>query len=701
MANQDPRLQWRQLNQAQPNVSGLMAQVRGGINDAAGAAENILGRYQEGQELKSENELIRRIGGMDQEQLRTAFSKGAFDDLNLGAKGVDILNSAMGQRADVRSTNVSTDRTQASIGWGNDANSRANAGESRKATRFGWEGDDRSDKLARRDTLRELAPDYIAEEENAFRQGTPAATGNSGGLNVFAGTRADLQGTAKRPNISLDFNAVEGGGARGTEVIVPDNASPEVRAAAEQYNQRVADFAKANGIEGYDVRGVRTRSENGRGVSNTVHLEPFFNDDAAMQEAIKKDPEGWARIHQDTFGGLDANLVAPHGVNNDKGAASDIFGSETDYGMMIINSLLGKGSTPPEPKNQAQAEAAQNAAAIVQESQNPDAGRFQPTAIDRGGSNYATALAASGLFTGSEALGAVKPIRSAAVAGQEVRDKQLSDFQNDVLAGAVEDVAQSSEVLDGAEAEAMIRDLLGQQGDFSSSEIDTYARRGAEMITSSEGLNREMQGGGVPAEVSGAIEESVANTVADATRRFQGVDQNRALADIERYTEDPTANLVSDLGIGSDGENPGGLGGIFGAESGFDQNQLRNLVNEYANRFGVEPEVVAVAMRDVFDRDPVGRNTLRRRFDESRVEEAVNQLTPDDRRDYDRGQSNLRIRKNQLEQNSQQQLRTQRRLQKAQDQGDSTTVEKMLKRMETLREQAAEISTNEILQSSR
>jgi hypothetical protein len=171
MANRDQRLQWRQLNQAQPNLAGLMAQVRGGINEAAGAAEGILGQYQEGQELKSENELLRRIGGMDQEQLRSAFNSGAFDDLNLGVKGIDILNSAMGQRADIRSTNVASDRTKASIGWGNDANSRANSAENRTATRFGWEGEDRADQLARREWGRQNADLFIEGEENAFTQG--------------------------------------------------------------------------------------------------------------------------------------------------------------------------------------------------------------------------------------------------------------------------------------------------------------------------------------------------------------------------------------------------------------------------------------------------------------------------------------------------------------------------------------------------
>jgi len=162
-------------------------------------------------------------------------------------------------------------------------------------------------------------------------------------------TRATHRPSANALNVSMDFNAVNGGGARGTEVIIPDNASPEVRAAAERYNQKVAEFAASNGIEGYPVRGVRTRSENGRGVPNTVHAEPFFNDDLDMQNAIKANPEAFASIYSDAFGNIpNARLIAPHGVGADRGAASSVFGDETTYGQTMANALLG-GQAPQAP----------------------------------------------------------------------------------------------------------------------------------------------------------------------------------------------------------------------------------------------------------------------------------------------------------------------------------------------------------------
>lgn len=159
---------------------------------------------------------------------------------------------------------------------------------------------------------------------------------------ISPGTRATYTPSSDFLNIAMDFNAApEGRTARGTEVIIPDNASPEVRAAAERFNAHVAAFARRHGIEDYPVRGVKTRSENKRGVPNTVHVEPFFNTDTDFQEAIRNNPEEFAAIYRDAFSALpNARLIAPHGVGRDRGAVSEIFGDETTYGELIANTLL-------------------------------------------------------------------------------------------------------------------------------------------------------------------------------------------------------------------------------------------------------------------------------------------------------------------------------------------------------------------------
>jgi len=167
--------------------------------------------------------------------------------------------------------------------------------------------------------------------------------GGNGAL-ISTQTRAHHKPKAGTTNISLDFNASESGTARGTEVIIPDDASPELRAAATLYNQRIVEFARANGIPDYPNRGVKTRSENGRGVSHTAHAEPFFNSDAAMQAAVQKNMGQFSQIYADTFGTLpNARIIAPHGVGADRGAASSVFGNETDFGVSVIKAMMGQG----------------------------------------------------------------------------------------------------------------------------------------------------------------------------------------------------------------------------------------------------------------------------------------------------------------------------------------------------------------------
>lgn len=169
-----------------------------------------------------------------------------------------------------------------------------------------------------------------------------------GPMSVHRETRATVRPTPDRPNFSMDFNSTDEPFARGTEVIVPDNASPEVVEAARQFNIRVREFAARHGIEDYPIRdrgrthggGVITRTENGRGADNTIHLEPFFAQDPEMERIVQENAAEFAAIFQETFGHLPGNLVPPHGVGRDRGAVSSTFGNETSFGELMADTLL-------------------------------------------------------------------------------------------------------------------------------------------------------------------------------------------------------------------------------------------------------------------------------------------------------------------------------------------------------------------------
>lgn len=640
----DPRLQWRQVVQTQPDVSGLLSQVRGGINDAATAAENILGRYQEGSELKAENELIRRIGGLDQDQLRGAFDQGKFADLNLGERGINILNQAMGDRANIRSTNVNSDRTQASIAWGNNADSRANAQEGRTASEF-------ADGVARRDVLRNTAGLGVQADSigRAIGEGTGVVsnrqpgTFNRVGDHVFGnadpgqgpvnGNTGPIQADANT-RLTLARTLQAEAGNQGPEGMLAVGAVIRNRAASGKYGEGI------NGV-------IFKRGQFSAWNSKTDYADGEQGQDMTFQPSAE------------ALAAADAVLA---------GQYEDITGGATHYYNPDISQPVWGG-----PINNERPVTAQGAL-----------------------TGYQQALVNSGLFTAQEIQAQSDPIRDAIALGQTRATNDQQTFQNDILAGVTEQVSNSSQAVTGAEAENLIRTLLQETGEFTQAEALDAAKKGAALIAESSGLTENLEGGPLSAITTGLIEESAANTVADATRRFEGQDQFRALNDIERYSEDPTTNLETDLGIPNDPESRGD----------YDSNNLRNYMNKLADKYNVEPAVMAVAMRDAFIRDPgddgpwwsgdvdFTRNIIENRFDEDKIKETVDQLTPERRAQFDRGKSDLKIIESQLQQNAGQQRQVLARLNKLDinDPKDAQQREQLVERLNQLEKAAAVLS---------
>lgn len=658
----DPRLQWRQLNVATPNVSGLLSEMRGGINDAASAAEGILGRYQEGAELKAENELIKRIGGMDQDQLRTAFENGAFSDLNLGKRGLEYLNNAMGARADIRATNVSSDRTQASIGWGNDANSRANAGEARVATE--WNHGQAQDAW-----LRGNAGSYLEAERNALTGGTAFSAHidrtESGGA---ADQYDTLFGHRNRKN-----------GIRVSEMTI--GQAGEFASPSGQYGQSVnAEIGRvATPMGKFQIVGSTLR-----GLQKDLNLPDDVPFSPAVQEQLG------LYLAQKRVLGPQTREAQRAGLRSEWEGFKNVSNAELDVMIDEIRSM------PPVNRDTILAAAA--GSAPQGPAQASQGGPRQTTQTGFGGDAWAAEMAASGLFRPDEVLGRVAPLREAGARGDNLIADERTKLQNDMLAGITESVVNSPDAISSAEAENLIREMLIETGEFSQAEALAAARRGAEMIGQSEGLSSDLTGGALDAGVTGAIEEAAANTVADANRRLFGTDQARAVGDIQRYSEgEPHIQLQNDLGIPEDAQTLGS----------YRPEMLRRLVNEYATEFGVEPSVVAVAMRDAYIPDPgddefssfwfnsdMTLNTLRNRFDPELVKSAVEQLDPNARREFDRARSDIKIIESQLEQNASQQRQVLSRLNKLDpnDPNDARTREQLLNRLGQLEQAAANLS---------
>jgi hypothetical protein len=155
------------------------------------------------------------------------------------------------------------------------------------------------------------------------------------GFGVTTKTRDELSASSVGSRqVSLDFNDAENTAAKGIEIVIPDDATDEERAAAEDYVNETQRFFAKHGVD-VPVRGVKTRSENGRGTVGRFHTEPFFVGDKESVAAMKKDPEGYAKVLAETLGRIGGiTFIAPH-KTNDPGATRGSL-NERDFAREYI-----------------------------------------------------------------------------------------------------------------------------------------------------------------------------------------------------------------------------------------------------------------------------------------------------------------------------------------------------------------------------
>jgi len=138
--------------------------------------------------------------------------------------------------------------------------------------------------------------------------------------------------TAKNRQVSLDFNAGGDASTRGVEIVIPSDATPEERTAAEAYTTKLTDWFASKGVK-VPNRGVLTKTGKGGSV-NRFHTEPFFVQDAEARAAIESDPDGYASVLAGTLGRLPVTFIPPH-TSKDPGAADgDI--NERDFARNTI-----------------------------------------------------------------------------------------------------------------------------------------------------------------------------------------------------------------------------------------------------------------------------------------------------------------------------------------------------------------------------
>lgn len=188
--------------------------------------------------------------------------------------------------------------------------------------------------------MKQMIAKYVAE---ARTESKAAATG-SGPIEPFKGpifidrtpSRTERVEIQRKGGIvvNLDTNWAKGDKQTSPMVVIPDNAAPEQRQAAEAYASKIADVYKQKFGTSLSPR-VVTRSQNigtngkPRGRPGTIHTEPFAVTDSKAV-AFFNSPEGQrmhAGILRDTFGkipGVHFSLPHdPYGQRRDHGAAAN------------------------------------------------------------------------------------------------------------------------------------------------------------------------------------------------------------------------------------------------------------------------------------------------------------------------------------------------------------------------------------------
>ncbi len=188
-----------------------------------------------------------------------------------------------------------------------------------------------------------------ADNGTLFTEGVDAYHGKSfrspqGNFQVLSQSRDELSRSERKSGkdnriVSLDFNDFRSSRAAGVEIVIPDKPTAGEREAAQAYVDATAAFFEKHGYGKYPNRGVKTTSENGRGMSGYFHTEPFFVKDKKALEIIQKHPEEYAKLLAETLGTIGGvRFIAPH-TKSEPGASGDA-GSERDFALQHILPVL-------------------------------------------------------------------------------------------------------------------------------------------------------------------------------------------------------------------------------------------------------------------------------------------------------------------------------------------------------------------------
>lgn len=152
--------------------------------------------------------------------------------------------------------------------------------------------------------------------------------------------------------VNLDTNWAKGDRPTQPMVVIPDDATPAQRKAADEYAAKVSQLYNEQFGTSLTPK-VVTRSQNGRGRNDTIHTEPFSVNDTKAVEFFTGDEgrQAHAEIIRQTFGQIPGVAFSlPHDPTRkgDRGAVGPR-GSEVDLARPLLAEITGGPGSADEP----------------------------------------------------------------------------------------------------------------------------------------------------------------------------------------------------------------------------------------------------------------------------------------------------------------------------------------------------------------
>jgi hypothetical protein len=340
---------------AAPDFSGV-AQLMQGANrsfqDGIESAKGILGKYNEGQQAKGDQALVGALAGLSSEEELSNFLKTT--DLS----SMNISDTMRKNILTARETILGNNSTRQNTMNAADANSRANAGESRVAAEY-------TDGVAARNELRAMTPAYTAayNEGHQYGTGQAPASGTPVGPTLFRAT--EQQYGLPDGYLATTAHIESGGNPNAHNASGADGLFQFVPSTAQQYGVSTRDPASSTDgaarLASDNAKVLRDKlgreptgaelylaHQQGAGGASSLLTNPNARAVDIVGEAAVKQNGGNASMSAGDFAGLWLNKYNGLSGNTPTGAITSNAPNSGPAGAAFANALMNSTHMTPD-----------------------------------------------------------------------------------------------------------------------------------------------------------------------------------------------------------------------------------------------------------------------------------------------------------------------------------------------------------------